>query len=253
MMRLAAAALIPATQALVAPPQQRRQTRLHGRANKLVIWDCDGVLVDSEALLKRAEVDALKAAGFDDVDEDACNRLFSGYAPEAGAVNFENEYGKPLPEHFFRDQIANSAQLFRDKLEALNGATVRTLHAAGRQQVVASGSPRARVDVCLEKAGIDEIFQPDRVFTREDVEKGKPEPDMFLKAAAFCDTDPKDCVVVEDSTAGIRAAAAAGMECVAYLGGGHARKPWYAEEISAIHAGPVVYSSEELLEFLSEE
>ena len=85
------------------------------------------------------------------------------------------------------------------------------------------------------------------------MEKGKPEPDMFLKAAAFCDTDPKDCVVVEDSTAGIRAAEAAGMECVAYLGGGHARKPWYAEEISAIHTGPVVYSAEELLEFLSEE
>ena len=76
-MRLAAAAIITTAQALVAPPQQRRQTRLHGRANKLVIWDCDGVLVDSEALLKRAEVDALKAAGFDDVDEDACNRLFS--------------------------------------------------------------------------------------------------------------------------------------------------------------------------------
>ena len=130
-------------------PSRDDSTRLHGRANKLVIWDCDGVLVDSEALLKRAEVDAFKAAGFDDVDEDACNRLFSGFAPEAGAVNFEKEYGKPLPEHFFRDQIANSQQLFRDKLEALNGATVRTLHAAGRQQVVASGSPRDRVDVCL--------------------------------------------------------------------------------------------------------
>ena len=80
-MRLAA--LVATAQALVAPTPQRTSTRLHGRANKLVIWDCDGVLVDSEALLKRAEVDALKAAGFDDVDEDACNRLFSGFAPEA--------------------------------------------------------------------------------------------------------------------------------------------------------------------------
>ena len=75
-MRLTAAALIT-TQAPVAPTHKNK-TRLHGRANKLVIWDCDGVLVDS-ALLKRAEVDALKAAGFDDVDEDACNRLFSGF------------------------------------------------------------------------------------------------------------------------------------------------------------------------------
>ena len=210
------------------------------------------MLVDSEALLKRAEVDALVAAGIDNVTEDACNRLFSGYAPEAGAANFEKEYGRPLPENYFRDQIANSKDLFREKLEALNGATVRALHAQGRQQVVASGSPRDRVDVCLEKAEISEIFQPDRVFTREDVEKGKPEPDMFFKAAAFCEAEPKDCVVVEDSTAGIRAAAAAGMECVAYLGGGHARKPWYAETISKFDCA-VVYSAEELLEYLSEE
>jgi HAD superfamily hydrolase (TIGR01509 family) len=209
------------------------------------------VLVDSEALLKRAEVEALQAAGFTDVDEDACNRLFSGFAPEAGAVNFEKEYGRQLPEHFFRDQIANSQDLFREKLEALNGETVRALHAQGRQQVVASGSPRPRVDVCLEKAGISEIFQPDRVFTREDVERGKPEPDMFLKAAAFCGVAPSDCVVVEDSTAGIRAAAAAGMECVAYLGGGHARKSWYTEKIASFDCA-IVYSSEELLEFLSE-
>ena len=175
-----------------------------------------------------------------------------GAAPEAGAANFEKEYGRPLPENYFRDQIANSKDLFREKLEALNGATVRALHAQGRQQVVASGSPRDRVDVCLEKAEISEIFQPDRVFTREDVEKGKPEPDMFFKAAAFCEAEPKDCVVVEDSTAGIRAAAAAGMECVAYLGGGHARKPWYAETISKFDCA-VVYSAEELLEYLSEE
>ena len=73
-MRLAAAAIIATAQALVAPTPQKTSTRLHGRATKLVIWDCDGVLVDSEALLKRAEVDALKAAGFDDVDEDACVR-----------------------------------------------------------------------------------------------------------------------------------------------------------------------------------
>merc|ERR1719163_595340 len=75
---------------------------------ELVIWDCDGCLVDSEALLKTAEVEALHAAGFPDVTPDDCNRLFSGYAPEAGAARFEEEYGVPLPENFFKDQIANS-------------------------------------------------------------------------------------------------------------------------------------------------
>ena len=252
-MRLAAAALITATQALVAPTPQRTSTRLHGRANKLVIWDCDGVLVDSEALLKQAEVDALVDAGFEGVTTDDCNRLFSGFAPEAGAANFLEEYGKPLPEGYFEAQIANSLQLFRDKLVALNGDTVLALDAAGRKQVVASGSPRDRVDVCLTKAGIDGVFGEDRVFTREDVPgRGKPEPDIFLKAAKHCGFEPKDCVVVEDSTSGMRAAAAADMECVAYLGGGHAQKDWYLEKIAAFGI-PITYSAAELLACLNDE
>ena len=135
----------------------------------LVIWDCDGCLVDSEALLKVAEMEALQAAGFSDVTIDDCNRLFSGFAPEAGAANFLEAFGKPVPDNFFRDQIEGSCDLFRQRLEQLNGATVLALHAAGVRQVVASGSPRDRVLVCLEVAKIDHVFTPEQVFTREDV------------------------------------------------------------------------------------
>merc|ERR1719487_2695913 len=102
----------------------------------LVIWDCDGCLVDSEALLKTAEVEALHAAGFTDVTRDDCNRLFSGFAPEAGAANFLKEFGKPVPDDFFKDQIEGSADLFRKRLTELNAKTVLALHAAGRKQVV---------------------------------------------------------------------------------------------------------------------
>ena len=248
------ATYIATAAALVAPPPQKTPlTPLASRAKKLVIWDCDGVLVDSEALLKQAEVDALVDAGFEGVTTDDCNRLFSGFAPEAGAANFLEEYGKPLPEGYFEAQIANSLQLFRDKLVALNGDTVLALDAAGRKQVVASGSPRDRVDVCLMKAGIDGVFGEDRVFTREDVPgRGKPEPDIFLKAAKHCGFEPKDCVVVEDSTSGMRAAAAADMECVAYLGGGHAQKDWYLEKIAAFGI-PITYSAAELLACLNDE
>lgn len=243
----------------------------------LVIWDCDGCLVDSEALLKIAEVEALQAAGFMDVTRDDCNRLFSGYAPEAGAARFLEEYGKPLPENFFRDQIANSAGLFRDRLEQLNAKTVLALHAAGRKQVVASGSPRDRVLVCLEKAGIAHVFEPEQVFTREEcvtgVEpctptlhrcathcwcprarsvpgRGKPLPDMFLLAASKMGIDPSDCVVVEDSTSGIKAAQAAEMEVVGFLGGGHAQSDWYRANIDEFGI-PLTYSDSELLEYLS--
>lgn len=221
------------------------------RANKAVIWDCDGCLVDSEALLKQGEVDALVAAGFDSVTVDDCNRLFSGFAPEAGAANFLAEFGEPVPEHFFRDQIANSLQLFRDRLQPLNANTVLKLHSSGRSMVVASGSPRNRVDVCLKVAGIDHCFAgADKIFTREDVEFGKPAPDMFLLAASRLGVEASQCVVVEDSGAGITAALAANMEVVGYLGGGHAQAKWYRETIEAFGV-PLVYTEDELHDFLA--
>ena len=96
-------ALLACAAALSAPRSPLRSraaasaVAMMASPKELVIWDCDGVLVDSEALLKTSEVEALQAAGFMDVTRDDCNRLFSGFAPEAGAANFLEEYGKPLP------------------------------------------------------------------------------------------------------------------------------------------------------------
>ena len=208
------------------------------------------IAVDSEALLKTAEVEALQEAGFTDVTVDDCNRLFSGFAPEAGAANFLKEFGKPVPEDFFKKQIEGSAQLFRERLTQLNAKTVLALHAQGRRQVVASGSPRDRVLVCLEVAGIDKCFTPEQVFTREDVPgRGKPLPDIFLLAAEKEGVAPSDVVVVEDSTSGVRAAQAAEMEVVGYLGGGHAQQDWYREKLAEFGI-PLTYSDTELLEYL---
>ena len=178
----------------VAPSSRARCVQM--AAKELIIWDCDGCIVDSEAvrictaprpwmhlltkstrasicsraqLLKTAEKEALHEAGFTQVTIDDCNRLFSGFAPEAGAANFLAEYGKPVPEDFFKKQIEGSAELFRTRLTQLNAKTILALAAAGHKQVVASGSPRDRVLVCLEVAGIDHLFTPEQVFTREDV------------------------------------------------------------------------------------
>jgi len=236
--------------ALKEPAARTRRPQMRD-SKDLVIWDCDGCLVDSEALLKTSEVEALHAAGFKDITEDDCNRLFSGYAPEAGAARFEEEFGEKLPTNFFKDQIEGSTALFRKRLQQLNARTVLALHKAGRRQVVASGSPRDRVLVCLEVAGIKDCFQPGEVFTREDVPgRGKPRPDMFLLAAEKMGVDPAACIVVEDSTSGVRAAQAAGMDVVGFLGGGHAQADWYRDKIKEFDI-PLTYSDDELLEFLS--
>ena len=87
--------------------------------------------------------------------------------------------------------------------------TVNKLFDAGRPMVVASGSPRDRVLVCLESCGMGHCFKAEEVFTREDVPgRGKPNPDMFLLAAEKMGYAPAECVVVEDSSAGVRAAVA---------------------------------------------
>ena len=94
---------------------------------------------------------------------------------------------------------------------------------------------------------------PEEVFTREDVPgRGKPLPDMFLLAASKMQVDASDCIVVEDSTSGIRAAQAANMDVIGYLGGGHAQSAWYREKIGEF-AIPLTYTDGELLALLQGE
>jgi HAD superfamily hydrolase (TIGR01509 family) len=203
----------------------------------LIIWDCDGVLVDSEALLKQGEVEGLARAGI------------SGVSVDEAASNFLKEKKRPLPEGFFVEQIAGSLQLFRERLVPLMTDTVMSLHGKGFEMCVASGSPLKRVELCLELAGIDRCFKKGTVYTRELVLRGKPAPDLFLYAAEKMNYSPDQCIVVEDSTAGIEAALAAGMRVIGYLGGGHAQAAWYRNAIESYDV-PLAYTQDEVLEYL---
>jgi HAD superfamily hydrolase (TIGR01509 family) len=215
----------------------------------LVIWDCDGVLVDSEALLKQGEVEALSDLGFDLTVND-CVRLFSGVSPDTAAANFLAEYKKPLPDDFFKKQIAGSMDLFRQRLVPLMTKTVTSLNKQGAAMCVASGSPRSRVELCLELAGIASIFPPNMLFTRELVQRGKPAPDLFLYSAEKMSVNPSKCIVVEDSTAGIEAGLAAGMDVIAYLGGGHTSADWYTKAIYSYNV-PTVHTDQEVFNLIN--
>ena len=94
-------------------------------------------------------------------------------------------------------------------------------------------------------------FPAEHVFTRELVARGKPAPDLFLYAADKMGVKPERCIVVEDSGAGIDAAKAAGMDCIAYLGGGHAKYDWYREKILG-YGIPVGYTQTEILHMLAQ-
>jgi beta-phosphoglucomutase-like phosphatase (HAD superfamily) len=223
---------------------------LNAASHDLIIWDCDGVLVDSEALLKQGEVEALARAGID-MSVDDCVRLFSGVSVDEAAVNFLKEKNKELPDGFFKEQIAGSLQLFRDRLVPLMTDTVLSLQNGGYNMCVASGSPLTRVLLCLELAEIDGCFNSNSVFTRELVKRGKPAPDLFLHAAEKMNVLPGRCIVVEDSVAGIEAALAADMRVVGYLGGGHAQASWYRKAIESYDI-PLAYTQKEVLGFLED-
>lgn len=215
----------------------------------LLIWDCDGVLVDSEALLKQGEVEALAAAGFD-LSIDDCVRLFSGVSPDQASANFLMEFGQPIPQDFFKDQITGSMDLFRRRLVPLMYDTVRGVHEGGLRQCIASGSPRPRVDLCVEVSKMQPFFTQDAVFTRELVARGKPAPDLFLYTAKQMGNTPSEqCLVIEDSVSGIQAAIAAGMEVLGYLGGGHAQAEWYRKAVYDFNI-PVVHTEREVLEYI---
>ncbi len=185
-----------------------------------IIFDCDGVLVDSEELAWSAWREALAPHGLEILDEEIA--ALSGRT-EVDAFRHFAERGDIPPYEEFWPLLADRVHaLFEQYLEAFEDAadTLEVLHAQGRSIAVASSSPRERLNLSLRSTGLDRFF--DVVVAGDEVTTGKPAPDIYLAAAAGLGVDPRDCVAVEDAPAGIAAGKAAGMRVVAVLRGGYA-------------------------------
>ena len=217
------------------------------KKQKLIMWDCDGVLVDSETLLKKGEKEELNKAGYN-LSINDCVMLFSGLSIENATINFEAKYG-PLPQDFFKKQIKNSFNLFRKRLTALNYNNVKKIFEKGINQCIVSGSPNERVKLCIEVTNMSSFFDEKTIFTKELVKNGKPSPELFLYAAEKMGYKPSDCLVIEDSPSGIQAAINAKMNVIAFMGGGHTRSDEYRNKIKSFNV-PIVETEIELQEYL---
>ena len=182
----------------------------------LVIFDCDGVLVDSEPIAIRVDVAMLAEVGVP-MSEDEVIEQFVGRSPEVIVATVEAKLGQPVPDGWFERGEERIRAAYVDELTAVDGVA-QALEEITEPVCVASSSGHENLRFKLELTGLYERFQG-RIFSATEVANGKPAPDLFLHAAARMGADPADCVVVEDSRYGVQAARAAGMDVLAYAGG----------------------------------
>lgn len=184
-----------------------------------VIFDCDGVLVDSEDLAWSAWREALAPFGIAISDDEV--RALSGRTERDAFDHFAGRADLPAYEDFWPRLADRVHFMFERHLEAFEDSvdTLELLHERGREMAVASSSPRQRLDLSLRATGLDRFFEI--VVAGDEVEKGKPAPDIYLAAAAGLGVSPEQCVAVEDAPAGIAAARTAGMRVVAVLRGAY--------------------------------
>lgn len=211
---------------------------------QLIIFDCDGVLVDSEYLLNKVFAKALLNYGYQISIEDSIKR-FTGVHQHTCREILMEEIQLDIPHDYWEREQANLSKTFSLELTALLNPLLEMLDELQIPKCVASNSAPHHVLQCLELTQTLKYFNKDAIFTSVQVSKPKPAPDLFLFAAKNMGVQPENCIVVEDSLAGAQAAAAAGMKVMMFLGGSHARFDWYKDQFS-LHDVPLLSSCEEL-------
>lgn len=182
-----------------------------------VLFDCDGVLVDSELITNRVLCDMLNESGWALAAQD-CMRIFIGKTVRSETARIEAETGQPLTDAWMDEFYARRNQRLQRELVAIDGAVeaVQTLHAqlAGKM-AVASGADKPKVVMQLDKVGLLPMFG-ELVFSGHDLPRTKPWPDVYLAAAAAVGVPPAQCLVIEDSVPGLTAGVRAGATVWGY-------------------------------------
>lgn len=182
-----------------------------------ILFDCDGVLVDSEAITNGVLCQMLNEAGWA-LSAAECVRLFIGRTVRSQAALIEAHTGSPLTDAWMAEFYARRNARLQAELTAIDGAldAVRALHGAfAGRMAVASGADKPKVLMQLDKVGLAPYFGP-HVFSGHDLARSKPWPDVYLVAAAAVGAAPERCLVIEDSATGVQAGVAAGATVWGY-------------------------------------
>lgn len=184
----------------------------------MVIFDCNGVLVDSEPIASAVLAEALARVGVT-LTAEAVARRFHGRRPADIFAAAAQIAKRPLPADFAAEVAAETLRRLRADLRPVPHAANALTWIRG-PKAVASSSPADRIRLSLDITDLLRCFEP-RLFSASEVANGKPAPDLYQLAAARMRVAPADCIVVEDSVAGVAAAKAAGMRPIGFVGRSH--------------------------------
>ena len=215
---------------------------MSNRAFDLVIFDCDGVLVDSEPIINAAHAQVLTACGYP-ITEDELLARFCGMSDAEMLATIEDEWGNTLPASYAEHVGAMIEDGFGHSLVAIAGVA-EALNSLRLPVCVASSSVPEQIRRKLELTGLAVHFG-NNLFSATMVARGKPAPDLFLYAAQQVATASNRCLVIEDSPLGIEAAIAAGMSAIGFCGGSHCG-PEHGDHLLARGAALIIADMREL-------
>ncbi len=217
---------------------------------KTVIFDCDGVLVDSEIIYKKVELAALAEIGMV-YEPVAFQKRFLGRGEQAFFAELEKDHQEqfrtPLPKGFPEKLMNTVKAKFEAELAAIP-TIIETLATLNVPKCVASSSGTALLHRKLALTGLADYFG-DHVYSADVVAHPKPAPDLFLYVAAQMETTPENCIVVEDSRNGVLAGKAAGITTIGFIGGGHCDEE-HGQTLREAGADDIIADMNDLLSYL---
>ncbi|MBI1300919.1 MAG: HAD-IA family hydrolase [Alphaproteobacteria bacterium] len=217
---------------------------------KLIIFDCDGTLVDTEELNLRAMIETMHHFGLTQYTMDSARQDFTGLKFSQITQNITKETGFILPTEARERYVSRAQELAQSEMKEIQGVKDVVAFAKSQTEIcVVSNGEHNNVTNSLKRAGLYDFFDPDFVFTGIMAPNPKPAPDLFLLAAEKKSVEPSDCLVIEDSVAGVTGAVNAGMDVIGFCGTHHQPK-LHEKTLMAAGAHEVFASMDRMLKYL---